>query len=134
VAAGRTALIITPSTTQTGDVYVWEIQNASDVIGCTALSSQPAANPAVGASMTTGASALILSHLHPAPGGLPTAVSSPFTSDTISDQMAYAQYTTSSSGTNGPQWTQTAATFAGATCSFSVSLIQSPISLTATVH
>lgn len=135
VAAGRTALIITPSTTQPGDVYVWEIQNADDVIGCSPLSSQPATNPAVGAPMTVGPNALLLSHLHPSPGGAPTAVSSPFTTDTISvDQMAYAHYTTSSSGTSGPQWTQTAVTFATATCAFSASLTQSAISLTAIVH
>jgi hypothetical protein len=119
VAAGVTTLTITPSSTQSGDVYVWEIQYATNFVGCASLSSQAAANPAVGASITAGTNAILLSHLHPAPGGNPTAVSSPFTSDLISDQMAYAQYITSSSGTYTPQWTQTAATFATATCAFS---------------
>jgi len=116
-----TALTITPSTTEPGDVYVWEVQYASNVVGCSSLNSQPAANPAVGASTTAGAVAILLAHLHPAPGGLPTAVSSPFTSDTISDQMAYAHYTAPSSGAYAPQWTQTAATFAAETCAFSPS-------------
>jgi hypothetical protein len=119
VAGGVTTLTVTPSTAQTGDVYVWELQYAPNVMGCASLSSQAAATPAVGASMLAGAGAILLSHLHPAPGGNPTAVSSPFTIDTISDQMAYAQFTPSSAGTLGPQWTQTATTFATATCGFS---------------
>jgi hypothetical protein len=134
VAAGQTALTITPSTSETGDLYVWEVQYANSVVGCASLSSQPAANPAVGASMTIGGNVLLLSHLHPAPGGNPTGVSSPFTSDTISDQMAYAHDTTSSAGTYGPQWTETAATFATATCGFSAMLVQPPTFLTPTAH
>jgi hypothetical protein len=119
VAGGVTAVTVTPSTTQIGDVYVWEVQYAPNVMGCASLSSQAAATTAVGSPMLAGAGAILLSHLHPAPGGNPTAVSSPFTTDTISDQLAYAQYTPSSVGTFGPQWTQTTATFATATCGFS---------------
>jgi hypothetical protein len=134
VAAGQTALTITPSTTEIGDVYVWEVQYANSVVGCASLSSQPAANPAIGAAMTTGANVLLLSHLHPGLGGNPIGVSSPFTSDTISDEMAYAHDMTSSAGTNGPQWTQTAVTYAAATCAFSAALVAPPTSLTTTVH
>lgn len=139
IAGGQTALTITPSTTQTGDVYVWEVQNASNVVGCASLSSQPAANPAVGAPMTVGTDTLLLSHLHPNVGGNPTAVSAPFTSDLISDQMAYAEYAASAAGTYGPQWTQTAVTFATATCAFSTTggtttQVSPPVSLTATAH
>jgi hypothetical protein len=137
VAAGRTSLTITTSTAETGNVYVWEVQYATNFVACGSLSSQPAASPAVGASMPTGTGAIILlGHLHPAPGGFPTAVSSPFTSDTISDQMAYAHYMTSSSGPFAPQWAQTPTTFATATCAFSASATQPnpSASLTATVH
>lgn len=119
VTAGVTSLTITTSTSQTGDVYVWELQNAENVMSCGSLSSQPAANPAVGASLTTGPNVLLLAHFHPAPGGDPTGVSAPFTIDTISDQMAYAYYLTSTSTTSTPQWTQTAEPFATATCAFS---------------
>jgi len=136
VSAGQTALTITPSTTQTGDVYVWEVQNAANVVGCAPLSSQPAASTAVGAPMPSEANAIVLAHLHPAPGGYPTAVSSPFTTDLITDQMGYSHYTTSSSGIYEPQWTQTAETFATATCAFSASATQPnpATSFTAIVH
>jgi hypothetical protein len=134
VAGGQTVLTITPSTAQVGDVYVWEVQYASSVVGCASLSSQPAANPAIGAALTTGSNVLLLSQFHPAPGGNPTGVSSPFTSSAISDQMAYASDAVLSAGTYGPQWTQTAATFATATCAFSAVLVQPPTSLTPTAH
>jgi hypothetical protein len=134
VAAGQTALTITPSTSEIGNLYVWEVLYANSVVGCSSLSSQPAANPAIGASITTGSNVLLLSHLHPAPGGNPTGVSSPFTSDTISDQMAYAHDTTSTAGANGPQWTETPVTFATATCAFSAMLVLPPTSLDPTPH
>jgi hypothetical protein len=136
VAAGQTALTVTPSTSQAGDVYVWEIQNAIYADGCAELSNQAAANQAVGALMTVAADTILLSYLHPAPGGNPTAVSSPFKIDTISDQMAYVHYTTSASGTYAPQWTQTAATFATAICGFSAAAGQlvPPASVSATAH
>jgi hypothetical protein len=136
VGAGVTALTVSPSTSQAGDVYVWEVQYASGASGCGALSSQPAANPAAGAPMTVGAKALLLSHLHPAPGGNPTAVSSPFISDGITDQMAYAHFATSGSGAFGPQWTQTPASFATGTCWFSSSgsQVAAPAGLSASAN
>jgi hypothetical protein len=86
--------------------------------------------------MPSEANAIVLAHLHPAPGGYPTAVSSPFTTDLITDQMGYSHYTTSSSGIYEPQWTQTAETFATATCAFSASATQPnpATSFTAIVH
>jgi hypothetical protein len=137
VAAGVTAVTVTPSTGQVGNVYVWEVQYAGNFVGCGSLNSQAAANPAVGYVMNLPAKAVSLGHLHPAPGGNPTAVDLPFTSDTITDQMAYAHYTTTSSGSFGPQWVQTPATFASATCAFSATSsaqLAAPTGVTATTH
>jgi hypothetical protein len=118
VAAGRTTLTITTSTSQSGDVYVWELQYADNIVSCGALSSQPAADTAIGPALSVGAKAILLGYLHPMVGGSPTSVSSPFITDLISDGLAYAHYTTSSAGTYSPQWAQTAATFAATLCGF----------------
>jgi len=121
IRAGTTSLTITPSTSETGDVYVWEVGNATVVDQTGELSSQEASATPGGAPVTTTkANEIILTILHPAPDGNPTGIdsSNPFVSDSTTDGMAWAHLITTSVGTYAAEWDQTSTTFASSTVSF----------------
>jgi hypothetical protein len=121
VRAGATTITVSPSTTETGNVYVWEISGAAVVDAAAVLNSQPAsATPSGPAVATSTESEIVLAMLHPAPGSAPSGVHSgnPFTSDSTSDGMAWAHLVTTTVGTYVPQWDQTSATFAATTVAF----------------
>ena len=134
-AAGTTSLTVTTGTSQTGDAFVWEVQYANATAGQTAASQATSTTPSAPA-LTVGAKALLLSALHPgaAEGGSPSGIHSGnvFTSDSISDKMAFAHYTSATSGSFGAQWDQSpTATYASATYALtaSVTCSISPVSI-----
>jgi trimeric autotransporter adhesin len=121
ISAGATTLTITPSTSQTGDVYVWEVSNAAAVDQAGELSNQSASATPAGAPVTgTEANDIILTLLHPAPGANITGIdsSNPFVSDSTADGMAWAHLTATSVGTYAAKWDQIPTTFASSTVSF----------------
>jgi hypothetical protein len=114
--AGATTLTITTSTSQTGDVYIWEVSNVSGVHKSGNVSSGAATvSPASPSITTTIANSIILEQLHPngATGPTISAIGSSFTLDSTSDNMGWAHQIVSSTGTYAPLWTQSAsATYA----------------------
>lgn len=120
-AGGATSITVNPSTSETGDVYVWEISGAAAVDTAGALNSQPASATPAGAPVTTSTtSEIVVALLHPDPNGSPTGIYSgnAFTSDSTADGMAWAHLVTTGAGTYFPEWDQSSATFAATTVAF----------------
>ena len=123
VTSSRPSVTITPSTNQTGNVMVYELQYASNVIGCGALSSQAATTTATGPSLTVPTKTAVLGYDHPNVVAV-SSVAAPFIADAVSDEdMGYAHLITSAPGSYAPQWTQASATFAASTCGFSATAV-----------
>jgi hypothetical protein len=124
IHAGATTITVRPSTSETGDVFVWEISGAGAVDAAAVANDQPASTTPTGPAVATSTtSEIVLAMLHPAPGSDPTGIHSgnPFTSDSTSDGMGWAHLITTAVGTYAPQWDQPApVTFAATTVAFKV--------------
>lgn len=129
-----------PSLTVSGNLFIWVVANvnSANAAGAKSATTSTSSSPAGAPVTTTAPATFITALLHPAPGGDPTGVNSPFISDSVTDGMGWAHLITSSTGTYTPQWNQTTATtYAGSTVAFYSSPQTGPASptgLTATVH
>ena len=107
VASGITELTIKTSTSQTGDVFIWEVSNVNTLDVAGHLDSQASTTTPVSPSLTTTAAKTFIAALaHPQPGHAPTGIHSGnvFTSDAVNDGMGAAHYTASSAGGYQAEW------------------------------
>lgn len=122
--AGSTTITVQPSTTMTGNLFVWEVQFAASATAAVAgnTGTVTTTTPA-GPTVTAAAKTLLLTSLHPgAPeSGAVTGIQTPFLNAATGttgcsascDSMGFASATTTTAGTITPNWTMSpAATFA----------------------
>lgn len=112
--SGATAVTLTPSTSQTGDVFIWEVSNVISLDKAGSLSNQVAAGTALSPSITTTvAREVIFAQLHPNGGSTVSAIGSSFILDSVNDSMGWAHAIVAATGTYAPSWTQSPSTSYG---------------------
>ena len=107
VNAGITELTIKTSTSQTGDVFIWEVSNVNTLDAAGHLDSQAASTTPVSPALTTTASkTFIAAMVHPQPAHPPTGIHSGnlFTAGAVNDGMGVAHYIASAAGNYQAQW------------------------------
>lgn len=120
--AGATTITITPNTSGTGDVYIWEISNVSTVNASNSLSSQAASSSPVSPTLTISSSkAATVAYLHPSSscgGAVGILAGNAFINDSLNDNMAWAHLITSSAGSAFSQWSTQSCVYASGAAAF----------------
>jgi hypothetical protein len=121
--AGATSIVITPSTSDTGGVVIWEfsgVDGDAPLDQTATLNSQAATATPTGAAVTiTAPNEVVITLLDEAYGLTGIVSGNPFVNDSTLFGNGWAHYITSSTGTYFAQWNQSqSGTYGSSTVSF----------------